>query len=779
MKIKSIYISAFGGVKDLRLNLDDSFNVIYGENENGKTTVMSFIKMMFYGSDRAKGDLAKSPRKKYTPWDNSQMAGSIEFEKDGKNYRLERIFGESNSTDKVTLINTDLGTRENVSADIGTKLLGLSSSAFERSIFIGQFGFPENNANAEGEINSKLSNLALTGEEDASFDEVYKRLEKAKLALASKSGRAGEYDKNLVSLKALNDALLKANETQEKINFGNLKAKEIIAEIEKLQQKAGKLKVTIDKEQDFRNAQKLRELLKLKAELDNITKALTLENGTVIDEMFLKKIDFCLSKINSVKAKIEALENENKAIQQGLDLALDPNKASPEKSAELEKKINALEQKQVELKQQYDNSQNALNNKKSPNIVLLILGIILGLGGAAATLYNLYIGTGVSVLGIALIVVYIALTTANSAKKKELEGSLLNLKLELNELMAVITLEKSNLNAIITALNSNAAMIENQQNHLKENGKKIEELSKEKAVLSGELEVLLGNTFNSTEIDSTLEELREKAATQKEIKQKINYILKDVGNISYEMAAQKIKEAESFGEAQDFETIKAEYDGILEEITAKKTDATAILTEIKAAEKVMENPETLKKQIADLTAKTENQARYVADLELAMAVLTESFSEVRRSYGSVLDNKTGEIFSGITGGKYNGINVSKSFDISVQKTDIFGSFDSAYLSSGTVDQAYLSLRLALSELITDENGTLPIMLDDSLAQFDDNRQKIALEYLKKYSDKNQIIMFTCHKYLSDTAKKLGATIQNMKKINLELAINLLLPTIIF
>ena len=762
MKIKSIYISAFGGVKDLRLNLDDSFNVIYGENENGKTTVMSFIKMMFYGSDRAKGDLAKSPRKKYTPWDNSQMAGSIEFEKDGKNYRLERIFGESNSTDKVTLINTDLGTRENVSADIGTKLLGLSSSAFERSIFIGQFGFPENNANAEGEINSKLSNLALTGEEDASFDEVYKRLEKAKLALASKSGRAGEYDKNLVSLKALNDALLKANETQEKINFGNLKAKEIIAEIEKLQQKAGKLKVTIDKEQDFRNAQKLRELLKLKAELDNITKALTLENGTVIDEMFLKKIDFCLSKINSVKAKIEALENENKAIQQGLDLALDPNKASPEKSAELEKKINALEQKQVELKQQYDNSQNALNNKKSPNIVLLILGIILGLGGAAATLYNLYIGTGVSVLGIALIVVYIALTTANSAKKKELEGSLLNLKLELNELMAVITLEKSNLNAIITALNSNAAMIENQQNHLKENGKKIEELSKEKAVLSGELEVLLGNTFNSTEIDSTLEELREKAATQKEIKQKINYILKDVGNISYEMAAQKIKEAESFGEAQDFETIKAEYDGILEEITAKKTDATAILTEIKAAEKVMENPETLKKQIADLTAKTENQARYVADLELAMAVLTESFSEVRRSYGSVLDNKTGEIFSGITGGKYNGINVSKSFDISVQKTDIFGSFDSAYLSSGTVDQAYLSLRLALSELITDENGTLPIMLDDSLAQFDDNRQKIALEYLKKYSDKNQIIMFTCHKYLSDTAKKLGATIQNMK-----------------
>lgn len=762
MKIKSLYISAFGGVKDLKLDLNDNFNVIYGENENGKTTVMSFIKMMFYGSDRAKNDLSKSPRKKYTPWDNSQMAGSIDFTKDGKNYRLERIFGESNSTDKVTLINTDLGTRENVSADIGTKLLGLSAAAFERSIFIGQFGFPESNQTAEGEINSKLSNLALTGEEDSSFDEVYKRLEKAKLSLASKSGRSGEYDKNLALLKTLKESLLKANETQEKINFGNQKVKEIVTEIEELQKEANKLKVTIDKEQDFRNAEKFRELLSLKAELDNITKALTLENGAVIDEMFLKKIDFCLSKIKGVKDKIQTLENENKIIKQGLDLALDPNKVSPEKVAELKNKIKSLEEKQNSLKTQYIDTEKALTTKKTPNFILLILGIIFGIGGAVICPYNTYIGAGVAIIGMALCAVFIVLTTANNARKKGLEGNLLSIKLELNELMSVLTLEKSNLNAINTALNSNAAMIENQQNHIKENDQMVDELSKEKAVYDEELLSLLGNTFNTTKLDDILTDLREKAALQKEIKQKMNYIVKDVGNISYEMAAQKIKEAESFGMVSNFEDIKADYDDILEQITAQKTDATAILTEIKASQKVMENPETLKKQIGDLTTKTDSQARYVADLELAMQILTESFAEVRRSYGSVLDSKTSNIFSGITGGKYSNINISKSFDISVQKTDVFGSFDSAYLSSGTVDQAYLSLRLALSELITDSNDTLPIMLDDSLAQFDDSRQKTAIRYLKEYSDKSQIIMFTCHKYLSDTAKDLGANSINMK-----------------
>lgn len=763
MKIKSIYISAFGGVKDLKLDLNDNFNVIYGENENGKTTVMSFIKMMFYGSERAKNDLAKNPRKKYTPWDNSQPAGSIDFTKDGKNYRLERIFGESNSTDRVTLINTDLGTRENVSADIGVKLLGLSSAAFERSIFIGQFGFPESNANAEGEINSKLSNLALTGEEDSSFDEVYKRLEKAKLSLASKSGRAGEYDKNIASLKELNAALLKANDSQEKINFGNQKAKELIGEIEKLQKRANELKLTIDKEQDFRNAEKLRELLKLKSELDNVTKALTLENGTVVDDMFLKKIDFCLSKINNVSQKIDKLKDENKIIQEGLDLALNPDiKASPEKQAEAQNKIKLLEEKQNKLKISYSENEAILNTKSGSGTILLILGILLALGGAATCIFKAVIGGGIAAVGALLIALYIIITTKNGAKQKEISKKQIDIKFELNELLTAIALEKSTLNAITTALNSNAAMIEKQEARLKENSQAIEEHLKEKSILDEELATVIGNTFNSTEIDTVLDELRQKAALQKEIKQKINYIIKDVGNISYEAAAQKIKDAESFGEVKDFETIKAEYDGILEEITAKKTDATAILTEIKAMSKVAANPEELKKQINDLTAKTKNQAQFIDDLALAMEVLTESFAEVRRSYGSVLDNKTTKIFSGITGGKYNGISVSKSFDLTVQKTDLFGSFDSAYLSSGTLDQAYLSLRLALSELMTESSGSLPVMLDDSLAQFDDKRQKIALEYLNEYSDKNQIIMFTCHKYVSDTAKDLGANSINMK-----------------
>ena len=132
MKINKINIIAFGGLKNFSLDFNSGFNCIFGENEHGKTTILSFIKMMFYGSERAGSQISKNIRKKYTPWDGSQMAGSIEFENNGRKFRLEREFRSSNTTDKVSLTDLSLGEKQTVSGDIGTKLFGLSAAAFDQ-----------------------------------------------------------------------------------------------------------------------------------------------------------------------------------------------------------------------------------------------------------------------------------------------------------------------------------------------------------------------------------------------------------------------------------------------------------------------------------------------------------------------------------------------------------------------------------------------------------------------------------------------------------------------
>ena len=79
MKLKTIYIENFGKLKNFKLDLKPGLNIIYGSNESGKTTVMNFIKMMFYGTAGKSSDINKNMRKKYAPWDGAPMSGYIEF----------------------------------------------------------------------------------------------------------------------------------------------------------------------------------------------------------------------------------------------------------------------------------------------------------------------------------------------------------------------------------------------------------------------------------------------------------------------------------------------------------------------------------------------------------------------------------------------------------------------------------------------------------------------------------------------------------------------------
>lgn len=253
------------------------------------------------------------------------MAGSVDFELNGKNYRLEREFRSSDSTDKVALCNLDLGTRETVPPDIGVKLLGVGAAAFERSVFIGQAGFPEKDAAAEGEINSKLSNIVTTGDESVSFNTVSERLQKAKTALMSKSGRAGEYDKNIKRIEELN----KKAEASEKLraDYADFceRAREYNADIARDARKAAELKAKIDSEQDIRNAEKLREMLKTKEELDKLNEDLRLEGGGFADDAFVKMLGLSLNMTEAAEKSLNDKTAEADRLRESLESAANPD----------------------------------------------------------------------------------------------------------------------------------------------------------------------------------------------------------------------------------------------------------------------------------------------------------------------------------------------------------------------------------------------------------------------------------------------------------------------
>jgi DNA repair protein SbcC/Rad50 len=223
MIIKKIHIDRFGKFEDYTIELDDKCNIIYGCNEDGKSTIMTFIKMMFYGFSGKSSDISKNLRRKYQPWDGSKMSGSIDFEVNSVPYQLIRVFGNTNSTDQVTVMNLATGEREPLPAkkEPGQIYFGIGASAFEKSVFIGQGGsFEDSGVDKDDEITERLLNLVSTGDESVSQKKVDERLQKAKETLKSRSKRIGSIDKKqskLDELKAeLNYAIRSEYEKNEK-----------------------------------------------------------------------------------------------------------------------------------------------------------------------------------------------------------------------------------------------------------------------------------------------------------------------------------------------------------------------------------------------------------------------------------------------------------------------------------------------------------------------------------------------------------------------------------
>ena len=99
----------------------------------------------------------------------------------------------------------------------------------------------------------------------------------------------------------------------------------------------------------------------------------------------------------------------------------------------------------------------------------------------------------------------------------------------------------------------------------------------------------------------------------------------------------------------------------------------------------------------------------------------------------------------LTGGRYVGINLDKK--LTVVRSD-GKKREVKYLSRGTAEQLYFALKLAFIEQIKDEIN-LPILIDDSFVNFDDQRVSYIDQLLQKISENNQVLIFTAQKNLVD------------------------------
>lgn len=131
----------------------------------------------------------------------------------------------------------------------------------------------------------------------------------------------------------------------------------------------------------------------------------------------------------------------------------------------------------------------------------------------------------------------------------------------------------------------------------------------------------------------------------------------------------------------------------------------------------------------------------MSSIDLALETMTELSTSIRDSFGLYLNKTASSLISGITGGIYNSMSIDENLNIFLNtKTKLI---PLEQVSSGTMDQVYLALRLAAAKLIQTGDDDMPLIFDDSFVLYDEDRLKTALKWLSK-AYKGQIIVFTCH-----------------------------------
>lgn len=208
--------------------------------------------------------------------------------------------------------------------------------------------------------------------------------------------------------------------------------------------------------------------------------------------------------------------------------------------------------------------------------------------------------------------------------------------------------------------------------------------------------------------------------------------------------------------------------GELEASQAKVTDLDArrvVLAEtigklserLNAFEAAPDKAIELSARVQSDLAQIEEQAVEYARLKLAAVILRraiERFNE--RNQGPIL-SRAGEVFRALTKGAFSGLRIDyddkdRPILVGIRAGTNCG-LPIASMSEGTADQIYFALRLGYLAHWLEHHEPMPLVVDDVLIKFDNDRALATLQVLSEFSRRTQVILFTHHLHLVELARQ--------------------------
>ena len=679
MKIKNIKVNAYGNIENKDINLEEGINIIHGANESGKSTLLNYIISIFYGISRNKDGKVLSDYEKYKPWNSNEFSGRISYKlENGEKYEIFRDFNKKNPKIYNDKLE-DISDRFETDKKDGSKF------------FIEQMGIDKQ---------MYLSTVVST-QEEVRLDEKNQNMLIQKIANLAGTGEDNvSYKKALIKLQEKIRDEIGTNKTSQKpINIIEKEIVEInnkIVETEKYRNR--KYEIDAEKEQILSELKKLEQQKQILQELQNSMKSEEETKNRL--EIREKNRKDNIAKINELTNQKNTINAESERVQSAKNHLQDIIKGHKENIEKLNSEIEKIANEKEETQE-----------KEKPSISFIVITVVLAIALICSIiLIKNYIVSGI--LGVAIIaniVFYVINKNKQKVNKAKIREKINQEKQYKREKL------ENQKQQIIANVNTTEKELEKQEEEEKQ-------VNSELSMLKGQIILLEKNNEKITEeIEQDNKAIKEESNKNKQqiIEKYEDKNINDLLYINdYQNYISKIEETINNNRIR-IKGLEIEYNTIVPQL-----DEMVVLEEKREADK---------EKLAELREKE-------SIINIAIENLMDAYEEMKTTITPKFTKNLSESIQKISSNKYNKVTINDENGMIIENNR--GEYVEAIkLSTGTIDQLYLALRLSMIDELSKEN--LPIILDESFAYSDNNRLKNMLQYLTSDLNNHQTIIFTC------------------------------------
>lgn len=720
--------ATFGCLNNATLELADGLNVIQAPNESGKSTWLAFLRAMLYGfSARERGALADKNR--YQPWNGAAMKGRIDLTADGKDLVIVRDtvragapMGRFYAAYDGSATQVEGMTGQNA----GELLTGVPRAVFERSAFIRQSGLA---IDQDAELEKRIASLISSGEEDTSYIETEKRLRTERNR--RRHNKTGILPRTEEELDGLREKLSQLEElrAQTAADRGALE------ELEQLD-KATAEKLARHDRMDIIEAK--RELFAARAEAERLEQEAAAVRSE-IDQAHLPPAE----QLIRIKCNAANLLTTQVSMNHVQSQAEEAKKATAAAQAEVDASQFAPQEPEAaaEKVRQDMEKYRALQTPSKPLAAMPFLFALAAVAFRVMAYYSTLPSSLLSYLSIIAIlgtaVTGSLLYRSRKRARQEAQALLQGYGVETVEEIDPLLIEYNQVyQQWMAQKDSEAQIVASWQNFYQTYKKLSGEILEETSSFFPDIE-------NIHQVSPILDEglkqwKRLQALTNRAVQERtrceaLQSRLPDDMPLTAEEASMTRPD-------ESRETLAALARRTAEEIAAVRSRMDRTAGEMSA----IGDRAALAAQL-DALERTRTQAQEEYDaIALAMEALEQANAELQSRFSPALGRRAGEIFEELTGGSYQKVLLDRNLNAFAEGGDAIPR-EASYLSQGAADQLYLAVRLAICDQVLPAEKRTPLILDDTLINFDEDRMASALDWLRREAERRQILLFTCQR----------------------------------